>query len=282
MSDVYRLVSGTQRPALSTQAASSIRTAIHEGRWHVGDRLPAEPQLATELRISRATLREAVRMLVSDGLLDRRHGVGTFVIRVPTPTIERGIDELFSLGDAIEQLGYAPTVGDHDVAVETGPVMVTDELRTPPDAPVVHLTRVRLADGRPVILCDDFFVEELLHPHSLTPQQAADEIVAQGSLYRWFEERLGLPIDTALTHIEPRAANARTAKALGLPAGGALLVLRQTHYTAEGTPVLYSENVHNSDVIHFHVQRRRHRPSWVSLEKGEAPREEVSEGTTSR
>jgi len=258
-------MTAVQRPPLTMHAAASIRTAIQGGRLGVGDRLPSEPQLAAELGISRATLREAVRMLVSDGLLDRRHGVGTFVVRVPTPTIERGIDELFSLGDAIEQLGYAAGTGAHRVAVEVCPPVVADELRISSDAPIVHLTRVRLADGRPVILCEDFLPQTLLQPQSLTADQAAAEVAARGSLYRWFEERLGLAIDTALTRIEPLAADSDTADALQLPAGTALLVLRQTHYTADGTPVLYSTNVHNSDVIHFHLVRRRLRPGRDSL-----------------
>ena len=258
MSDVHALT-GVQRPPLATQAAAIIRGAIQDRRWPVGARIPGEPQLANEIGISRATLREALRMLVSDGLLDRRHGIGTFVVRVPAPQIERGIDELFSLGSAIEQLGYVPGTGEHNVAVEAGSAVITDELRQPRGTQVVHLTRVRLADGRPVILCDDYFVADVV-PDRLTPEQLEAEVVSLGSLYGWFDQHLGLPIDSALTHIEPVAATATIQKALEVPRGTPLLRLRQTHYTADGRPVLYSENVHNSNVIQFHVQRRRPQP----------------------
>jgi GntR family transcriptional regulator len=254
MSDVETLT-GVQRPPLATQAAAIIRRALEDRRWPVGERIPGEPQLAAEIGISRPTLREAIRMLVSDGLLDRRHGIGTFVVRVPAPRIERGIDELFSLSTAIEQLGYAPATGEHAVAMEAGSVTVADELRRARGTQVVHLTRVRLADGRPVILCDDYFVADLVP--GLTPEQIDGEVVSLGSLYGWFDQHLSLPIDSALTHIEPVAASATMAKALNVPTGAPLLRLRQTHYTANGTPVLYSENVHNSNVIQFHVQRRR-------------------------
>ena len=258
MSDVHALTA-VQRPPLATQAAAIIRRAIQDRRWPVGARIPGEPQLATEIGISRATLREALRMLVSDGLLDRRHGIGTFVVRVPAPQIERGIDELFSLGSAIEQLGYAPGTGEHRLVVEAGPATVTDELRLAPGAQVVHLTRVRLADGRPVILCDDYFTPEVV-PDRLVPEQLEAEVVSLGSLYGWFDQHPGLAIDSALTHIEPVAASAATAKVLMVEQGTPLLRLRQTHYTADGRPVLYSENIHNSNVIQFHVQRRRPQP----------------------
>src|ERR1700716_1820841 len=99
------------RAPLVSQAAAAIRTRIEAGRWQLGEQLPSEPQLATELGISRGTLRESVRVLISNGLLDRRHGVGTFVARVPPPSIDRGIDELFGAAEAIAQMGYALTMG---------------------------------------------------------------------------------------------------------------------------------------------------------------------------
>jgi GntR family transcriptional regulator len=238
------------------QAAAVIRRAIQDRRWPVGERLPSEPELAAQIGVSRATLREALRMLVSDGLLHRRHGIGTFVLRVPAPRIDRGIDELFSLSDAIEQLGYAPSTGAHRLVRETASARVTDELRRPAGSEVFHLTRVRLADGRPVILCDDYIPVDLVGT-PMSADRIEREVVEIGSLYGWFSDGIGMPIDTALTHIEPVAADAAIAAALKVPRGTALLRLRQTHYTTHGEPVLYSENLHNSEVIGFHVQRRR-------------------------
>src|SRR5260370_38334596 len=106
------------RAPLGSQAAAAIRPRIKTGRWQLGDQLPSEPQLATELGISRGTLRESVRMLISNGLLDRRHGVGTFVARVPLPSIDRGIDELFGAIAAIAQRGYAPGVASCEITRE--------------------------------------------------------------------------------------------------------------------------------------------------------------------
>lgn len=264
MSTVYDLPRTAQREPLAAQAAASIRRAVLDGHWRVGERVPSEPQLAEELGISRATLREALRMLVTDGLLDRRHGVGTFVVRVPTPTIERGIDELFSLGEAIEQLGYKASVGEHAVEVMSATEQVAAELRLAVAQPICHLTRVRLADGRPVIVCHDYFPSAFLEEAGLTPPAAVAEVVERGSLYAWFEERLGIAIDWALTHIEPVAARAAESEALGVRQGEALIRLRQTHYAVDGRSVLYSENVHNSDVIRFHVQRRRVRSGMIA------------------
>src|SRR5437660_4520780 len=112
------------RAPLVSQAAAAIRTRIKTGRWQLGEQLPSEPQLATELGISRGTLRESVRLLISDGLINRKHGVGTFVARVPPPSIDRGIDELFGAADAIAQLGYMPTTGACRVELVHAPDVV--------------------------------------------------------------------------------------------------------------------------------------------------------------
>src|SRR6266568_464884 len=150
------------RAPLVAQAAAAIRTRIKTGRWQLGEQLPSEPQLATELGISRGTLRESVRLLISNGLLDRRHGVGTFVARLPLPSIDRGIDELFGATDAIAQMGYAPGVGTCEITLERASSTVAAELRLPKQAAVCHIKRVRLADERPVILCDDYLPADVL------------------------------------------------------------------------------------------------------------------------
>ncbi|MEJ1126754.1 FadR/GntR family transcriptional regulator [Variovorax sp. CCNWLW225] len=67
------------RTSLADSAANSIRAEISAGRWAVGSRIPIEPQLALLLGVSRGTVREAVKTLVSRGLLEVRQGSGTYV-----------------------------------------------------------------------------------------------------------------------------------------------------------------------------------------------------------
>lgn len=67
------------RGSLVETAIESIRTAIEQGQWSVGDRLPVEAELATALGVSRNTVREAVRVLAHVGMLETRQGDGTFV-----------------------------------------------------------------------------------------------------------------------------------------------------------------------------------------------------------
>jgi DNA-binding FadR family transcriptional regulator len=73
------MISLASKTSLAETAAQGIRREILDGRWAVGARIPNEPTLAALLGVSRGTVREAVKMLASQGLLEARQGSGTYV-----------------------------------------------------------------------------------------------------------------------------------------------------------------------------------------------------------
>lgn len=74
------------RTSLTDSAAENLRAEIVSGRWCIGERIPNEASLADLLSVSRGTVREAVRVLVSQGLLDTRQGSGTYVRSAVDPS----------------------------------------------------------------------------------------------------------------------------------------------------------------------------------------------------
>lgn len=69
-----------RRSALSDQVITELRNQITSGEWPVGSRIPTEPELVEQLGVARNTVREAVRALAHNGLLDIRQGSGTYVV----------------------------------------------------------------------------------------------------------------------------------------------------------------------------------------------------------
>ncbi|MEU8590665.1 FadR/GntR family transcriptional regulator [Streptomyces sp. NPDC048664] len=69
-----------RRSALSEQVIAELRNQITSGEWPVGSRIPTEPELVEQLGVARNTVREAVRALAHNGLLDIRQGSGTYVV----------------------------------------------------------------------------------------------------------------------------------------------------------------------------------------------------------
>ncbi|MER6222888.1 FadR/GntR family transcriptional regulator [Streptomyces sp. 900105755] len=72
-------LSHPRRSALSEQVIAALRNQITSGEWPVGSRIPTEPELVEQLGVARNTVREAVRALAHNGLLDIRQGSGTYV-----------------------------------------------------------------------------------------------------------------------------------------------------------------------------------------------------------
>ncbi|MES2071748.1 MAG: FadR/GntR family transcriptional regulator [Pseudomonadota bacterium] len=96
------------RSSLVDLAAASMTAEITNGHWPLGERIPIEPRLAELLQVSRGTVREAVKMLVSQGMLEVRQGSGTYVRAVADPAssmlrLKRaGIRDQFEVRCALE------------------------------------------------------------------------------------------------------------------------------------------------------------------------------------
>ncbi|MBM4790945.1 FadR family transcriptional regulator [Streptomyces sioyaensis] len=73
-------LSSPHRSALADQVIAQLRAQITSGEWPVGSRIPTEPELVEQLGVARNTVREAVRALAHNGLLDIRQGSGTYVV----------------------------------------------------------------------------------------------------------------------------------------------------------------------------------------------------------
>ncbi|WP_420844596.1 GntR family transcriptional regulator [Mangrovibacillus cuniculi] len=91
---------------LYLQVIDRLKEDIENGVYKEKERLPSEFDLAKQLGVSRATLREALRILEEDNVIVRRHGVGTFVN--VKPLVTSGIEQLNSVTNMIRQAGMEP------------------------------------------------------------------------------------------------------------------------------------------------------------------------------
>ncbi len=226
-----------------------IASRIASGDIQPGTRLPPEPQLALDMQVSRATLREALRLLEEDGFISRTRGSGTFATH--RPRLRNNLDVNFGVTEAIraagmepgtEALGLSPARASADTARNLG-LEVGD--------PVVFLDRVRTANGRPVVDSRDIMPAGLLDGCA-----DADQHLGSGSVYDFFETQLGITVQNGAASFEPMKATKRVASRLGVTRGALLLYLRQIDYDLAGTPVLFSHEYHLADAFEFTVVRR--------------------------
>src|SRR5438309_10462545 len=134
----------------SVQVRDELSHRIDRGLLPAGSRLPSEPALATELGVSRATLREALRALESEGLIRRMWGSGTFV--TSGRRVANSLDLNFGVTDAIRAAGMEAGVGAASHWLEPATVSEATRLELQPGADVLVGERIRAAGGQPVVL----------------------------------------------------------------------------------------------------------------------------------
>ena len=113
-----------------------------------GEKLPAEPELARQLGVSRATLREAMRAFEGQGIIRRRQGVGTFVVG-RSPVIETGLEVLESIEHLSHRIGLEVSIGNLHICTVQACVDEADALGIPLQSELVQIRRVILAGNRP-------------------------------------------------------------------------------------------------------------------------------------
>lgn len=240
------LTARRDRRPLGVQVYSAIRALIADGTYESGARLPSESVLAESFGVSRVTVREALRLLQQDLLIQSVHGRGHYVLE-SSRFVETPITELESVTELMNGRGYAVETTILAMIEETADAHA-EALRVPPEEPVIRLERVRSTDGTPMIYSVDVFPAR----YAVGSEQTLRE---GGSLVETFAAH-DLDIAYCNTSISaaplPRAA-ARAAPFPKVP----FVLMEQTNFTRDHLPVLYSLDYHRSDKFKFSVIRTR-------------------------
>ena len=201
----------------------------------VGDAIPSERQLGSDLGVSRLTVRAALDQLVREGYLVRRRGAGTFVAQ---PKVAKGMD-ISSFSDDMRARGLTP--GSRTLELRTIPAgaRLGRILHVSPSEPVLSIKRLRLADGDPMAI-------ELLHVRaSLVPGLTAEDLETN-SFYDLLSSRYDVAIIGGTQTVEPTVTSEEESDALGVPLHSpALLFERVTR--SETDVVEYTGSTYRGD-----------------------------------
>jgi len=236
-----------QRP-LYAQASEALRDLVQRNGYAAGDRLPSEIELSQRLGISRPTLREALRHLEEDGVIVRRHGVGTFVAAAE-PVIEAGLEVLESIDRIAERHGLSTGMSEARVEERTAGPNEIEGLGLQSETPVTVVTRVIIADGERVAYLTDIVPQVYLRHADLDSDfhgSVLDLLLARG----W------PALSHSRTELISEAADAGLAHALRIQRGAPLMKLVAQLFTADGQIVDYSISHFVPGYFRFHVVRR--------------------------
>lgn len=213
-----------------------------------GEQLPSEPKLAKELGVSRATLREAMRTFETQGLLRRRQGVGTFVVR-PSYVIESGLEVLQSIETLAEKIGLPVSMGECVIKICPADERIAENLNVPLGSEVQCISRVIMAEGRPVA-----FLVDTLRAGFLASDALSMDFT--GSVLDLLLKRGDVPLERSRCEINAVAADSDVARALDIQRGDSVLRFESRLYSENGDPIDYSFSYFLPGYFNFHVVRK--------------------------
>lgn len=226
---------------LYIQIAEGLLSRIESGELSPGDRLPPERDLSDSLGVNRMTLRRALRVLEAQGVVVRRHGVGTFVSE---PKIDRQMDVVFRFTRGMQRRGLTP--GAKIISLERVTVdgSLSRELAVPASSAVYKILRLRMINQEPVML------ESYVIPAERYPG-LEDHDLENRSLYEVMESDYGVRIARARQSFEPVLASRFEAELLRVRVGAPLMLERRLSYDYEGCPVEYGRDRYRGDRFRF-------------------------------
>lgn len=228
---------------LYAQVKDALRKEIEE-LMKPGDALPSEPELEKRFDVSRITVRRALDELVSEGLIVRQQGRGTFVREQP---IAQELTRLLSWSAQMRQMGLDPRSASCEIELAEPAREHAAMLEMQPGERVVRIRRLRLADDEPVCIMTNYI------PEALVPDLAAKGLV-DDSLYATLAT-YGMKAVRAEDRVEARAASEWEAHALHVLRGSPLLQVTRLTRDAVNRPLYISVVANRADryvyTIHF-------------------------------
>lgn len=221
-------------------------------------RLPSEAELCLQMGVGRSTIREAVRSLEKEGLLFKRHGVGTFTI-VNRGPIVGGLEVLRGIPNIVRAAGQEPKIITTLVDVVDAPAEIAQALELDDDndgRQVVFARQLHLGDDVPIILGDSFVPAHLFRDPSAFSNHVAEFSADSRCLFDVLEQHR-IHVKYAVSNVEAVPAEDPVTALLNVPPGHPLLLLVETHYSERGKPVIYSRDYIESSRYRCIVVRRK-------------------------
>lgn len=220
----------------------AVKKQIDDGFWEIGQRLPSERDLADDYEVSRMTLRQAITLLVEEGILERRVGSGTYVASHRVQEKMRGTT---SFTEIVRSQGKTPS--SQVVFYQRKPANETEiqQLQLKPSDYVVRMERVRYADNVPLV----FEVASI-------PEKLIREFKREDITEHFFQTLTdnGYEIGKSQQTIYAKNASERVANYLKVPKNHAVLALTQVSYFTDGRPFEYVHSQYVGDRFEFYLE----------------------------
>jgi GntR family transcriptional regulator len=217
-----------------------IRQSLHDDIVNKvllpGQKIPSEDELAAKHGVSRMTVRQSISDLIDEGLLYRRHGVGTFVAHSHVVRDQRRLTNLLEGSEQSEvNLNVQVLIAD----ILPARLRVAQALSLNEGDLVFRVKTLRTTDGVPITVHDAYV------PYKIYPQLLQEDLEAH-HLWDIFEAH-GFRVKRALQQLEAREADEELSNLLQIEIGSPIFYKERTVYLDDGTPVEFTHCYNRGD-----------------------------------
>ncbi|HWN55763.1 MAG TPA: GntR family transcriptional regulator [Methylomirabilota bacterium] len=228
------------------QIAEALRARISAGGLTAGQRLDNQRQLAQSFGVTLMTLRQALDVLARDGLITRRHGLGTFVA---PPPVDYDILQFRTLAGDLSAVGEDVATRFLRSRFGRADRRVAQELGLAEGARMFVLERLRLVDSQPLSF-------QVSHLPAAIGEEAAKADLTVTPLRHVLSFKLGIEITAARETVSAETLPARAARELGCAAGAPCFRSDRVSTDAERRPIVYDRVFIPGD--RFRITRQLH------------------------
>ena len=229
---------------LYLQIKDDLLSKIEEGVWHQNDMIPTEEQFCNEYGVSKITVREAIKILVQDGLLHRKPGKGTFISK---PKLEQKLNRFFSFNRWAEQHGLYPSFRILKVEVQAADKYTSQQLGIIEGDQITRIERLCLGNNEPLML------EHLSVPSAICPDLHIHDL-SNVPLNEIILDTYKIPLLKVVESIEPEVPDNYLSKMLVMNKDSLLLLVEHTTYTQFDKVVYFGKSFFRGDRYRFIIE----------------------------
>ncbi|MGF1500057.1 MAG: phosphonate metabolism transcriptional regulator PhnF [Elainellaceae cyanobacterium] len=220
--------------SIYAQIAEELRRDICQGAYHPGDKLPTEMQLSERFGVNRHTLRQAIALLKSEGLVRVEQGRGTFVASTP---IQYAIGKRVRYNEALKAQGKSSLFHFTQAIEVSASPSVAKALNIQQGQPVALLERLALANQEPISVGTSYF-PLWRFPDFLAPDRI-EALRSLGSISKFLQQTYSCDHIRWRTAVSARLVKPADARLLGLPLNQAILLAESFNVDQHGSLIEY-------------------------------------------
>jgi len=236
------------RSNFTDQVVDELEKAIYTRRYLPGRQLPSIEALATDMKVGRSTIREALRMLQAKGLVEVIHGRGTFV---SSQRIIRSSGSLHSFTEITREHGMKPSSRILLMEVSTADPTVAARLQISPGDRVNVLKRLRFADEVPIA------IETSISPYARFRDLLDYQWTPETSLFALLQEKYQVVPQTALQTVRAVMADQKESELLEIEVRSPVLQVETITYDQQGLAIEFGQNCYRAGWYEYRIRLKR-------------------------